>query len=95
MKTMLAGLFGWLATNFLGRMLAGAGLALAGSYTFGIFIQYFIDKALASMSSIPMTGLIGVAGIDRAASVLLSAVFICLYLHQVTATIGIVKAIKK
>lgn len=95
MKSMLAGLFTWLAGNLLGRILAGAGLALAGSYTFGKFIQYFINKALTSLSSIPMSGLIGVAGIDTAISILLSAVMIRLYLHQVTATIGIVKAGKK
>lgn len=95
MQAMLVGVFGWLASNFLGRLLAGAGLALAGAYTFGKFIDYFINKALGSLSSIPMVGLIGVAGIDTAISILLSAVMIKLYLYQLSATIGIVKAGKK
>ena len=95
MQAMLVGVFGWLASNLLGRILAGAGLALAGAYTFGQFIEYFINRALGSLSSIPMSGLIGVAGIDTAISIILSAYMIRLYLHQLTATIGIVKGGKK
>lgn len=92
MGRLLSSLLGWFATNFLGRVLAGAGLAIAGSYTFGMFINYFINKALGMLSSIPMVGLIGVAGIDKAISILLTAAMIRIYLATVSQGINIVKA---
>ncbi|ELA08289.1 hypothetical protein MOMA_06996 [Moraxella macacae 0408225] len=82
----------WLISNFIGRALAGAGLAIAGSYTFGLFIDYFINKALSMLNNIPMAGLIGVAGIDKAISILLTAVMIKVYLATVSQGINIVKA---
>lgn len=95
MGKLLATVLGWFATNFLGRVLPGAGLAIAGNYTFGIFINYFISKAMGYIANVPMIGLIGVAGIDKAISILLTATMIKLYLSSTTSGINIVRSIKK
>lgn len=79
-------------TNFLGRVLAGAGLTIAGTYTIGIFIDYFVSKALSVLNDIPMVGLIGIAGIDKAISILITAVMIKLYLSTLSQSIKIVRA---
>lgn len=92
MGKLLTAIGTWLMSNLIGRALAGAGLAIAGSYTFGLFIDYFINKALAMLNNIPMVGLIGVAGIDKAISILLTAVMIKVYLATVSQGINIVKA---
>lgn len=92
MGKLLTAIGTWLMSNFIGRALAGAGLAIAGSYTFGLFIDYFINKALAMLNNISMVGLIGVAGIDKAISILLTAVMIKVYLATVSQGINIVKA---
>lgn len=91
MFKILVSIFAWCMTNFIGRILAGAGLAIAGSYTIGIFVDYFINKALMQLNTIPMVGLIGVAGIDKSISILLTAVMIKLYLSTVTQSIKVVK----
>lgn len=95
MGGLIARILRWFASNFLGRVLAGAGLAIASNYTFGIFIDYFISKAMGYIANIPMIGLIGVAGIDRAISILLTAAMIKIYLSSTTSGISIVKAVKK
>ncbi len=83
----------WFLENFIGRILLGAGLAIAGNFTFGKFIHYFIDKAINSINAIPMVGLLGVAGIDQALSIMITGVMIKLYLA--TAMQGIKLARKK
>lgn len=92
MGGLIARILRWFAANFLGRALAGAGLAIAGSYTFGLFIDYFINKALGMLSGIPMVGLLGVAGIDKAISILITAAMIRVYLATVSQGVNIVKA---
>lgn len=92
MGKLLVTILGWFGTNFLARVLAGAGLAIAGSYTFGLFIDYFLDRALGLLSGIPMVGLLGVAGIDKAISILITATMIKVYLLTVAQGVNIVKA---
>lgn len=85
----------WFSTNLLTRLLAGAGLAIAGNYTFGIFVNYFLNKGISMLSAIPMIGLLGVAGIDDAISILITGAMIQIYLNSVTQGVNIVKGAKK
>lgn len=92
MGKILVALFTWFGSNLLGRVLAGAGLAIAGSYTLGIFVDYFIGKALSMLNNIPMVGLLGIAGLDKAISIMLTAIMIRMYLSTLSQGIKIVKA---
>lgn len=84
----------WIVENLLAKILTSAGLALLGSVALTPFVQYFINKALQALSYIPMLGLIGVAGIDKAISILVSCAMIRLYLSTVMQGISITKAKK-
>ena len=95
MGKLLAAIGSWLVSNFIGRALAGAGLAIAGNFAFGIFIDYFIDKAIGYVANVPMIGLIGVAGIDKAMSILITATMIRVYLSTTSTGISIVRGINK
>lgn len=95
MGALLTTVLGWFATNFLGRVLSGAGLALAGNYTFGIFITYFVNKALLYLANIPMIGMIGLAGVDKAISILITGAMIKIYLSSTSQGISIVRSINR
>lgn len=95
MGKFVFGALAWFSSTFLTRILAGAGLAIAGNYTFGLFVNYFLNKALGLLSDIPMIGLIGVAGIDDAISILITGAMIQIYLNSVTQGLNLVKGAKK
>lgn len=95
MGKLIFGALAWFSSNLLTRMLAGAGLAIAGNYTFGIFVNYFLNKGIGLLSSIPMIGLVGIAGIDDAISILITGAMIQIYLNSVTQGVNIVKGAKK
>ncbi len=84
----------WVLGNFIGRILTGAGLALVGNYTFGKFIDYFVSKAISSLNAIPMVGLLGVAGIDKAISILITGIMIKVFLATATQGLKLSKAKK-
>lgn len=87
----LVGLLTWAMSGFIARILTGAGLALLGSISFSAFINYFIDKLLSQLSHIPFIGLLGLAGIDKAISIMITAVLIRVYLSTVVQSVKIVK----
>lgn len=95
MGKFVFGALAWFSSTFLTRVLAGAGLALAGNYTFGIFINYFLNKGFGLLSDIPMIGLVGIAGIDDAISILITGAMIQIYLNSVTQGVNIVKGANK
>ncbi len=84
----------WLLGSFIGRILVGAGLALVGNFTFGKFVDYFIAKAITTLNAIPMVGLLGVAGIDKAISILITGIMIKVMLASSTQGLKLAKAKK-
>lgn len=91
MGKLLSGLFAWAMSGFVARVLAGAGLAILGSVTLGVFVNYFINKALSIMGNIPMIGLLGVAGVDTAISTMIAGAMIKLYLSSVMQGVKVVR----
>lgn len=87
----LVGLFTWAMSGFIARILVGAGFAVLGSMTFSIFVNYFIDKLLSQLSNIPFIGLLGLAGVDKAISIMITAILIRVYLSTVVQSVKIVK----
>lgn len=91
MGKLIFGALAWFSTNLLTRLLAGAGLAIAGNYTFGLFVNYFLNKGIGLLADIPMIGLIGIAGIDDAISILITGAMIQIYLNSVSQAVKVVK----
>lgn len=91
MGKLIFGAMAWFSTNLLTRLLAGAGLAIAGNYTFGLFVDYFLNKGIGLLADIPMIGLIGIAGIDDAISILITGAMIQIYLNSVSQAVKVVK----
>lgn len=91
MGKLLFTLISWAMSNFVARILTSIGFAVLGSVTFTPFIQYFINKLISQFSQIPMTGLLGLAGIDTAISVYISAIFIRFYLSTVVQSLKIAR----
>lgn len=87
----LVSLVTWAMSGFIARVLVGAGFAVVGSLSFGVFVNYFINKLLLQLSNIPFIGLLGLAGIDKAISIMISAVLIRVYLSTVVQSVKIVK----
>lgn len=87
----LVGLLMWAMSGFIARILVGAGFAVLGSITFGNFINYFVAKMLSQLSAVPYVGLLGLADIDKAISIMVSAVLMRVYLATAVQSIKIVK----
>lgn len=78
-------------SNFLAKVLTSAGLAILGTLTFSQFINYFLSKAINSLNEVPMLGLLGVVGFDKAISIIITAYMIRVYLSTVIQSVKIVK----
>lgn len=91
MGKILFAIVSWAMSNFIARILTSIGFAILGTITFTPFIQYFVNKAINQLNTIPMIGLLGLAGIDVGISVIISAIFIRLYLSTVVQTLKIVR----
>lgn len=78
-------------SGFFARFLTSAGFALLGAMTFTQFIEYFISKAIDHLPQIPMIGLLGIAGVDTAISIMITSVMIKLYLSTLVQSMKIVK----
>lgn len=78
-------------SSLFARILTSIGFVILGKITFNDFIQYFVDKAIRQLSHIPMSGFVGLAGIDVAISVMISAVMIRFYLSTVIQSLKIVR----
>lgn len=90
MGKILVGIISWAMTNLASRVLASIGFAILGTVSFNKFIEYFINKALNQFAHIPMIGLVGIAGIDTAISIVISSVMIKLYLSTVIQSLKLV-----
>lgn len=91
MGKLLFGVITWAMSGIIARIITSAGIAILGAVTFGQFIHYFIDKALIQLNTIPFTGIIGLAGIDVAISIQLSAVMMKVYLSTAVQSVKLVK----
>lgn len=91
MAEMLIKIATWFLSNFIARVLLGAGLAFVSSFVFDQYIHYFLNKAYALLPYIPMSGLLGLAGVDVAISILISALFVRLYLFGLSQGLKVVK----
>lgn len=91
MGKLLFGVITWALSGVFARIITSAGIAILGSVTFGQFINYFLDKAIVQLSQIQFVGLIGLAGIDKAISIYLTAVMIKIYLSTVIQSVKLVK----
>lgn len=91
MGKLLASVITWAMSNLFARFLTSAGFAVLGAITFDQFINYFVNKAINQLSNIPMLGLLGVAGIDKAISIMITAALIRVYLSTLVQSLKIVK----
>lgn len=91
MSKALTAILAWAMSSFFARFLTSAGFALLGAMTFTQFIEYFINKAITQLTQVPMIGLLGIAGVDTAISIMISAVMIKLYLSTVVQSMKIVR----
>lgn len=91
MGKILTSLIAWAMSNFAARVLTSVGFAILGSVTFNRFIEYFINKALTQLTQIPMVGLLGIAGVDTAISIMITSALIRVYLSTAIQSLKIVK----
>lgn len=91
MSRLLVAIVSWAMSNFFAKILTSIGFAVLGAMTFTHFIEYFINKAINQLGSIPMIGLLGIAGVDTAISIMITSVMIKVYLSTVVQSLKIVK----
>lgn len=91
MGKIIFAIISWAMSNLVARILTSIGFAILGTITFTPFIQYFVNKAISQLNAVPMIGLLGLAGIDVGISVIISAIFIRLYLSTVVQSLKLVK----
>lgn len=91
MGKLLTAILSWAMSSFANKVLTSIGFAILGTMSFGAFVNYFLNKAIASFNDIPMLGLIGIAGIDKAISIMISAYVMRVYLATVVSSIKFVK----
>lgn len=91
MSKLLFALLSWAMSNFVSRLLTSIGFAILGTVTFTPFIEYFVNKAINQLNQVPMIGLLGLAGIDVGISIIISAIFLRLYLSTLIETLKVVK----
>lgn len=95
MASLLGGLQKLITGNnssWLGQVLAGAGLGLASIAVFDTFITYYQDKAMNSFGQLGVvTGILGLAGLDKAISVIIGAYLASVYIKTFAAGLKVVK----
>lgn len=92
-------IFAWLATLFknlsdswLGQVLLGAGLGLATVVGLSTFSDYYKRQALSAFGELgSVTGLLGLAGVDKAISVVVGAYLAAVYIKTFGAGLKVVK----
>lgn len=77
---------------WLSQVLTGAGLGLASFAALNGFIDYYQAKLLTSMSGMgQVTGLLGIAGVDDAISMIIGAHLASAYIATFAAGVKVVK----
>lgn len=92
-------IFAWLATllknvtdSWLGQVLLGAGLGLATVTGFSAFSDYYKSQAISEFGQLgPVTGLLGLAGVDKAISIVIGAYLASVYIKTFASGLKVVK----
>lgn len=92
-------IFIWLQTLFannnsswIAQILTGAGLGLASMVAFNTFVDYYKAQSLAAFGQLgSVSGLLGIAGVDRSISIILGAYLASLYIKQFAAGLRVIK----
>lgn len=95
----MAKFFAWLGTlltylsnSFIGQALLGAGLGLATTTGLSVFSDYYKQQALASFGQLgAVTGILGLAGVDKAISIVIGAYLASVYIKTFAAGLKVVK----
>lgn len=95
MRTLMGLLKTTLANNnqsWLVQVLAGAGLGLASTASFGVFIDYYKVKTIASLGQLgAVSGLLSLAGMDKAISIIIGAHMASVYINTFASSLKLVK----
>ncbi|OBS04258.1 hypothetical protein BAX55_18670 [Acinetobacter baumannii] len=62
------------ANNFIRQFLTSMGIGLAVGLPFYLMLSTYVDRAVAQINSAPYLGLMAVFGIDKAMSIILTAI---------------------
>lgn len=77
---------------WISQILTGAGLGLASFAGLNMFINYYQGKLIASMSNMgQVTGLLGIAGVDDAISMIIGAHLASAYIATFAQGLKVVK----
>lgn len=78
--------------TWLYQVLTGAGLGLATTTTFNAFLSYYKDRAIAEFGQLgEVAGLLGLAGLDKALSIIIGAYLASVYIKTFAAGLKVVK----
>ena len=78
--------------SWLGQVLAGAGIGLASTASLNFFVDYYKAKALVEFGNLgAFSGLLGLAGIDKAASIIIGAYIASVYIKTFASALKVVK----
>ena len=79
--------------SWIAQILTGAGIGLVSVIGMDTFVDYYKQQALSSLGSVgTITGLLGIAGVDRCISIIIGAYLASVYIK--TFATGL-KAVKK
>lgn len=92
-------IFAWLATFFknlsnswLGQVLLGAGIGLTTVSGFNLYISYYKERAISEFGQLgAFTGILGLAGIDKAISIVIGAYLASVYIKTFATGLKVVK----
>lgn len=91
--------FAWLATllannnsSWLGQVLTGAGLSVVSMTVFNSFFEYYKNQALSEFGKLgPVSGLLGISGLDKSICIIIGAYMGALYIKQFAAGLRVIK----
>lgn len=77
---------------WLYQVLAGAGLGLATTTAFNAFLNYYKNKAIYELGQLgEVAGLLGLAGLDKAISIIIGAYLASVYIKTFATGLKVVK----
>lgn len=88
----LATLFANNNKSWLAQVLMGAGLGLVSITALTSFVDYYKAQALANLGQLgTVTGLLGLAGVDKAISIIVGAYLASMYIKTFAAGLKVAK----
>ncbi|AKG18798.1 hypothetical protein AAX09_04745 [Moraxella bovoculi] len=78
--------------NWLAQILAGGGIGLATIAGLNIFIDYYKSMALSEFGQLgAVSGLLGLAGIDKAISIIIGAYLASVYIKTFASGLRVIR----